>query len=166
MTSPTQPGLVEPAAAHADLVASWSRSAYEARLWCSVVEHPFDPDRVRRWWRDDDVRPWLLVDERSASPVAYGEVWVDEGEDEAEIARVLVDPAARGRGMGRRLVTLLAADARALGLSSCFVRVNPANDAALAAYRSAGFVDVDPALAAEWNAPQPVSYVWLQLLDA
>ncbi|MFC6148433.1 MULTISPECIES: GNAT family N-acetyltransferase [Mumia] len=162
MRSPTQPGLVVPTADDAPLVASWSRSADEARRWCSTVEHPFDPDRVRRWWNDDDVRPWLLVED--TAPVAYGEVWVDHDEDEGEIARVLVDPAARGRGVGRALATLLVADARDQGLAACFVRVIPDNGAALAAYRSAGFVDVDPARTAEWNAPQPVPYVWLEHL--
>ena len=33
--------LVAPTVADAAIVAGWSRSAKEARLWCSRAEHPF-----------------------------------------------------------------------------------------------------------------------------
>ena len=42
-----------------------------------------------------------------------------------------------------------------------FLRVHPDNAPALRCYAAAGFAPVDPALQAEWNAPQPVAYVWL-----
>lgn len=160
MTESEPTELIKPGPAHADLVASWSTSVAEAQRWCSIGEHPFDPGHIRAWWREPDVQPWLLlVDGR---PVAYGEVWVDEDEGEFEIARVIIEPAWRGQGVGRRFVTLLAALGRPLGLGDCFVRVAPDNAPALAAYRGAGFVDVDPALAAEWNVLQPTQYVWLR----
>lgn len=38
----------------------------------------------------------------------------------------------------------------------------PDNHAAFTLYRAAGFSEVDPALANEWNLPQPVDYVWLE----
>ncbi|MGI3223421.1 GNAT family N-acetyltransferase [Streptomyces sp. GTA36] len=43
----------------------------------------------------------LVEDER---PVAYGELWFDAEEDEVELARIIVAPDARGRGLGRVLV--------------------------------------------------------------
>ena len=64
--------------------------------------------------------------------------------------------------MGRRLVDRLAAMARASGRAACFLRVVPDNTAALTLYHSAGFTDVDPDLAVQWNRGQPAAYVWLE----
>ncbi|MGW7070518.1 GNAT family N-acetyltransferase [Streptomyces sp. NPDC054855] len=71
-------------------------------------------------------------------------------------------PGARGRGLGRRLVRGLAEQALRAGYTEIFMRVHPANTTALRCYRGAGFLPVDPALAAQWNIPQPVGYVWLR----
>jgi [ribosomal protein S18]-alanine N-acetyltransferase len=48
-------------------------------------------------------------------PAGYGDVWADPVEHEAELARIVVDPARRGAGLGRRLVSLLADEARRVG---------------------------------------------------
>ena len=144
----------------AETIARWSRSRAEAAAWVSRPEHPFPADAVRGWWQEADVQPWLLVDP-AGEPVAYGELWDDEQEDEVELARLIVDPDRRRRGVGRRLVDELLLLASALGRASCFLRVASDNSAALALYRSAGFRDVDPDQAAEWNEGQPHSYAWL-----
>ena len=149
---------------HAAVVAGWSRSAEEARRWCSVAEHPFPADRVRGWWADADVRPWLLVTEPDARPVGYGELWLDEEEDEVELARLIVDPAQRRRGLARALVAQLVAAAEATGLSGCLLRVAPDNGAAIALYRATGFTEVDADRAAEWNQGQPTAYRWFEWL--
>ena len=57
-----------------------------------------------------------------------------------ELARILVDPALRRRGIGRRLTALLGERARAAGFVDVWLRVVPDNEPALAAYRAAGFV--------------------------
>ena len=129
---------------HAAVVAGWSRSAEEARRWCSVAEHPFPPERVRGWWAGPDVRPWVLVEGPEAVPVGYGELWLDAEEDEVELARLIVDPARRRSGLGRALVTSLVAAAAATSLSGCLLRVVPDNAPAVALYRAAGFAAVDP----------------------
>src|SRR5690242_9231983 len=92
--------------------------------------------------------------------VGYGEVWRDGAE--AEIARVIVAPAERGRGLGRVLVSELAARARATGLSPVWIRLHEDNDAALACYAAAGFRRIDQAAEAEFNAGQPRRYVWMR----
>jgi [ribosomal protein S18]-alanine N-acetyltransferase len=153
--------VARPTDAHAALVAGWPSSAEEAGRWCSRAEHPFPPEAVTAWWEDADVSPWLLLDPYGV-PVAYGEVWDDADEDETELARLIVDPARRRQGVGRRLVDELVAIARTAGRSSCFIRVAPHNDAALALYRAAGFRDVDDATAADWNQGQPTEYCWLE----
>ena len=153
--------VARPTGAHAALVASWPATADEADIWCSRAEHPFPPDAVAAWWAEADVSPWLLLDPNGV-PVAYGEVWDDAEEDEAELARLIVDPARRRQGVGRRLVEELVEIARTTGRSACFIRVAPHNHGALALYRAAGFRDVDDATAADWNRVQPVEYRWLE----
>jgi len=79
-----------------------------------------------------------------------------------ELARLIVDPARRRTGVGRRLVTELVELARTSGRAACFIRVAPGNDGALALYRAAGFEDVGDATAADWNQGQPTAYRWLE----
>ncbi len=141
-------------------VASWSTSAAEAAAWVSSPV-PVTADVVLGWWGRADVTARLLRDPLGV-PVAYGEVWDDEEEDEVELARLIVDPARRREGVGRRLVEVLLDLAHQHGRSDCFLRVVPDNTAARALYRSTGFVEVDEASMAEWNAGQPTSYVWMQ----
>lgn len=98
--------LAPPRAGDATTVAWWSRSAEEARRWCSVAEHPFPAERVRGWWAGNDVQPWLLAEGPEAVPVGYGELWVDGEEDEVELARLIVRPGTatgRARAAARRL---------------------------------------------------------------
>ncbi|MEU6679987.1 GNAT family N-acetyltransferase [Streptomyces sp. NPDC046925] len=147
-------------ATDAATVASWPANADEVALWCGLGDFPVPARVVAGWQLDEDVRGQVLVAEERL--LGYGEVWCDEEEDEAELARVIVPPDARGRGVGRRLVRSLSGLALRVGYTEIFMRVHPRNAAALRCYRGAGFRPVDPALAAEWNAPQPISYVWLR----
>jgi [ribosomal protein S18]-alanine N-acetyltransferase len=68
----------------------------------------------------------------------------------------------RGQGLGRYLVTALAAVARSRH-PRFFLRVHPDNAAARRCYAGTGFEPVAPHLAALWNTSQPVEYVWLTL---
>lgn len=154
--------LVPPRDENAAVVAGWSRSAEEARRWCSVAEYPFPAERVRGWWAGPDVQPWVLVADPDGTPVGYGELWLDEEEDEVELARLIVDPARRRSGQGRALVAALVQAAAATGLSGCLLRVAPDNGPAIALYRAAGFVEVDPDRTTEWNQGQPTEYVWFE----
>jgi ribosomal protein S18 acetylase RimI-like enzyme len=141
----------------AETVAGWALSADEADMWCARAEHPVPARIVASWATRPDVTAYLLVNE--GEPVAYGEVWADEKEQEAELGRLIVAPPERGRGVGRALTTALVAHA---GYEDIFLRVRPDNAVALATYRRVGFDDVPPELQAEWNAPQPRPYAWLQ----
>ena len=140
-------------------VASWATTPREATLWCGHSDGLVPEEKVRAWATEDGVRPFGLFD---PDLVAYGELWLDDDEQEVELARLIVDPARRGQGLGRTLVTELTRRARE-HYPQIFLRVHPDNAAALRCYAAAGFVPVDPVLQAEWNAPQPVSYVWLTL---
>jgi GNAT superfamily N-acetyltransferase/uncharacterized protein YndB with AHSA1/START domain len=142
----------------AGTVSGWATSDDEALIWCGRAGAPVPAEAIAGWAEEPGVRPFgLHSDDRL---IAYGELWVDH--DEVELARIIVDPGERGHGIGRRLVTELAAVA--LGhRPQVFMRVHPSNAAALRCYGAAGFVPVDPELAARWNRPQPVAYEWLTL---
>jgi ribosomal protein S18 acetylase RimI-like enzyme len=149
--------------AHAAVVAGWARSADEVVMWCGRPEFPLPAEMVQAWPEDPEVRAHLLV--ADDVPIGYGELWLDAEENEVELARIILAPAARGRGLGQALVLALLRRAVATGYGDIFMRVHPDNKAALRCYRHAGFVPVAPELAAEWNVPQPLDYVWLQPSD-
>jgi len=144
----------------AAVVSSWATTPDEVLAWCSRSEVPVPPEVVVDWSSASDVHAYLLVDDGSV--VAYGELWVDDDETEVELARLIVDPARRGRGLGRRLVTELAGRARDIH-PNVFLRVRPGNDAAVACYRAAGFQRLGPDVEQQWNQGQPVAYLWMEL---
>jgi ribosomal-protein-alanine N-acetyltransferase len=61
---------------------------------------------------------------------------------EAEIADLAVDPAARRRGIARRLLERVLEDLETRGVSSVFLEVRESNLGARALYMSSGFVSV------------------------
>ena len=145
----------------AHVVSGWAPTQEEVLLWCSHPAAPVPARQINAWASDDWVQPFALY--RDEQLVAYGELWVDDDEAEVEIARLIVDPAKRNRGLGRQLTSGLADLARSR-YPRVFLRVHPGNLAAQRCYAAAGFEPVDPAQAVEWNARQPVNYVWLTLV--
>ncbi|MET8771957.1 GNAT family N-acetyltransferase [Streptomyces sp. NPDC004658] len=145
---------------HAVLVAGWPTSAAEAVMWCGSDEFPVSGRTVAGWHRADDVEAHVLVD--GPRVLGYGELWLDAEEDEAELARIIVAPEARGAGLGRVLVRGLLARAVRAGFADVYMRVHPDNHRALRCYLGVGFHQVGPGLAESWNAAQPVDYVWLR----
>ena len=141
-------------------VARWPGSLEEVRRWAgSDPGWPVDVAVFGRWHADPDVRPYVLCD--GGKPTGYGEVWVDEPEQEVELARIIVSPNWRGRGVCSRLVRLLLERASLSGLPDAFVRVVPENAAAIGCYRGAGFSPVSEAERGGFNRGQPVDYVWM-----
>ena len=63
---------------------------------------------------------------------------------EAEVRKMYLLPAARGRGLGRLLLERLVADARRLGYRSLVLETASVLGEAIALYRSAGFSPVSP----------------------
>lgn len=147
-----------PASAAASAVSSWATTDDEVTAWCSRTGAPVPPDVIVEWGTAPDVHAYLLID--AEDPVAYGELWVDDDEHEVELARIIVAPAHRGRGLGRRFVTELTTMAKRFH-PSVIMRVRPGNDAAVACYTAAGFQRLDPSAELEWNEGQPVAYLWM-----
>jgi GNAT superfamily N-acetyltransferase len=85
----------------------------------------------------------FLVVNLAGSPVGCGAVRKLD-KTSAEIKRMWIDPAARGRGVGRCLLAALEEAARTLGCHT--VRLDTSADLgeAMALYRSAGYRDIPP----------------------
>jgi ribosomal protein S18 acetylase RimI-like enzyme len=147
-------------AAWGETVLGWVGSPEEADRWASADGRALVPTLLAQWHADPDVHAYVaLADER---PVGYGEVWHDPAEDEAELARILVDPARRGRGIGRALTAALVERARAAGFADVWLRVVPGNEPALRTYAAAGFVRASADEESAFNQDQPVAYVWMR----
>ena len=144
----------------ASVVSRWATTDEEVVMWCGRPAAPVPPGQINAWAREDGVQPFGLY--RDGQLVAYGELWVDDGEAEVELARLIVDPGERGQGLGRRLAAGLADLARSR-YPRVFLRIHPDNIAAQRCYAAAGFQPAAPDQAAAWNASQPVDYIWLSL---
>jgi ribosomal protein S18 acetylase RimI-like enzyme len=144
----------------AGVVSGWARTTEEVIMWCGHPTAPVPAEQISAWAREDGVEPFGLY--RDGRLVAYGELWVDDGEEEVELARLIVEPGERGQGLGRRLTKALADLARSRH-PQVFLRVHPDNVAARRCYAAAGFEPVTAHQAALWNAAQPINYVWLSL---
>jgi N-acetylglutamate synthase len=70
-------------------------------------------------------------------PVGFGYAAVDRGM--ADIGSIILDPAMRGRGLGRDLVNALLAKIAETGAYTAFLQVVESNRVAVNLYRSLGF---------------------------
>jgi GNAT superfamily N-acetyltransferase len=85
-----------------------------------------------------DGRGTFLVVYWDGTPVGCGALRLVDTET-AELKRMYVSPTVRGRGLGRRLVAALEAEARALGVRRLVLETGVRQAAALALYRGTGF---------------------------
>jgi GNAT superfamily N-acetyltransferase len=83
----------------------------------------------------------FLIVYREGTPVGCGGLRVLEP-GTAELKRMYVAPAARGTGLGRRLVAALEAEARALGVRRLVLETGVRQAAALALYHATGFCPI------------------------
>jgi len=81
-----------------------------------------------------------IVGESDGAIVAYGVLMMAPGE--AQVLNLTVAPAARRKGLARTLLRRFLDDASRLGAEQCFLEVRLSNAAAIALYRSEGFVAV------------------------
>jgi ribosomal protein S18 acetylase RimI-like enzyme len=144
--------------ADAASVAGWATTADDVRMWCSRTAAPVPAEVIVGWSRAEDVRAHALFDR--AELVGYGELWLDDEEREVELARLIVAPDRRGRGVGSRLVEMLVEIAQTAH-ADVVLRVAPDNVAAQRCYARAGFLRASAEDEAEWNQGQPAEYVWM-----
>jgi GNAT superfamily N-acetyltransferase len=106
----------------------------------------FDPDASVSADPDELTPPhgtFLVVRDDDGTAVGCGGVKLLD-RDTAEVKRMWLHPSTRGHGMGRRLLDALEAAARELGARRGVLDTNGDLVAALALYRSTGWVEVAP----------------------
>jgi len=84
-------------------------------------------------------RSWVACDAASDRPLGYALAWWVV--DELQLLGLATVPAARRRGVARRLLSELVTAARAAGARRVTLEVARGNTAARALYASAGFVE-------------------------
>jgi GNAT superfamily N-acetyltransferase len=97
-------------------------------------------------FRPEDVavpRSVFLVGRLGGRPVACGAVRPLEG-DVGEVKRMYVEPAARGRGLSRRLLAALEDAARGMGYVALRLETAHRQPGAIRLYESAGYRRIEP----------------------
>jgi N6-L-threonylcarbamoyladenine synthase len=83
------------------------------------------------------------VDDGAERVVAYAGLSKVSGSEQSDVQTIAVEPEFRGRGLGRRLMNRLIAEARRLGASEMFLEVRADNPVAQGLYESLGFEAID-----------------------
>ena len=125
----------------------------DAAMWLSLHNRVFAEHPEQGRWEPADLearleQPWfdprdVLLAEDVPSQRLIGFCWAKIPHDESqpgEIYIVGIDPAARGRGLGRRLTELGLAHIRSRGRPAAMLYVESDNLAAIRMYESLGFV--------------------------
>ena len=121
------------------LVASWLDSSLACRLWSgSRVSFPVDVERLAENIQYSESEAWFAV--WDGVVVGFGQC-IPKPERRIHLARILVDPAHRARGFGKRLTLQLLERARESRAPRISLNVIRENERALRLYQSLGFVE-------------------------
>ena len=122
--------LIEAGPAHAAVLAGLHRSAFD-RAWSQA-------ELATLLQAPGALALLAMVGEGELDPAGF--VLARRAADEAEILTVCTRPAARRRGVARRLLVALTATLAQQGIKSLFLEVDAGNDETLRLYRHLGFV--------------------------
>jgi RimJ/RimL family protein N-acetyltransferase len=127
-------------AADADVLLAWRNDAGTRAASFNSEEIPRDGHV--RWLaaKLNDPDCALLIVE--AQGEAVGQVRLDRSDEDRDVAEIHIalDPAARGRSIGRRALRAAVGEAPAkIGAHRIEARVKPENEASLRAFEAAGF---------------------------
>ena len=120
-------------------VASWIRNKRECELWAGRrLGFPIDHGSLPTAIGFADGNAFSLAIHEDL--VAFGQI--GKNSRRGHLARLIVNPASRGRGYGRTLVRTLLDKARGSSFERVSLNVDIANVAAVSLYTKLGFVDM------------------------
>ena len=111
--------------------------AFSASLYPPESNHHLPIEALRR----PEVR-FFVARDTEGEPFATGAVVLHD--DWAEIKRMWVEDASRGRGIARQILNVLVAEAVGAGVERLRLETGVANHAALALYEKTGFQRREP----------------------
>ena len=130
-----------------DALSSWVADERIHALWCAGrTKYPLEKDDLLRLLEDHAVRygdiPFTAED-ADGRAVGFFCLAPDKGTETAMLRFVVLDPALRGKGLGREMISLAADCAFSTeGAKAVQLAVFAENTAARRCYRSAGFEEV------------------------
>lgn len=120
-----------------DHVASWVGSPADCRVWAgSRISYPIDLEALPGALEFATAQSWCLVE--GDDLLGFGQL-VPKPVGRLHLARLIVSPAERGRGWGRRLTEELLGHAEERRPSVISLNVVETNDVAISLYESLGF---------------------------
>lgn len=120
-------------------ISSWISSEEEVTNWAGPrVPFPIKLDGLSSAIQWECASSISIVSAQSV--IGFGQV-VPKGQSRQHLARLIVDPAVRGSGLGRLLANSLIQAAQAASSGKISLNVEERNRAAISLYRSLGFVE-------------------------
>jgi ribosomal protein S18 acetylase RimI-like enzyme len=134
--------LASAGASHLLQMMSWFPSADSCRIWGGPeFRFPFTAETFEADCQLAERHSFALL-EAGGLLRGFGQYYLRAGR--CHLARLAIAPACRGRGLGTRLIELLAqAGKAALGVEQCSLFVSASNTSALALYQRVGFARAD-----------------------
>ncbi|WP_307365921.1 GNAT family N-acetyltransferase [Microbacterium sp. W4I4] len=127
--------------ADCETVASWIDDAEGLYLFTGPrLTWPIEPSHLQVMAQIPGLTAWVVVDNRDSTDSAIaGHFDLTLKDGTARLARVIIDPALRGRGLSHMLVVLAEERARELGATQLSLNVIDGNLPAITTYERAGF---------------------------
>ncbi|HEV7753549.1 MAG TPA: GNAT family N-acetyltransferase [Baekduia sp.] len=128
-----------------DALIAWAPTAEALMLFAgSTLAFPLTAAQLHALRDTPHLHTWTAyVGPDADVPVGHAEL-LRTGSESGRLARIVVDPARRGAGLGRALVAAAIERAEALALRRLSLRVYDGNDAAIRTYLALGFTDAGP----------------------
>lgn len=125
------------------VIISWIPDLAASQLWGGPnMVYPLTPKSLKTIMKPNLVRTFVMIDERLAL-MGVGQIYFKRP-SRYHLARIIVNPAARGKGYGRTLVELLMAKSWSVADKYFTLNVNFGNERAQNLYESLGFVTSPP----------------------
>jgi N6-L-threonylcarbamoyladenine synthase len=116
-----------------DQIMALERSCFDRDAWAE--------ESMRFELLADHTRYFVLLSEQQV--VGYAGLSKLPGSEQADVQTIAVSEEIRGKGLGRKLMEKLIAEARALGSQELFLEVRADNEVARSLYAALGFEHID-----------------------